>query len=820
MVWEIFATEAYRLTKRYNSLNEIIEDPWGPALAYAQDMQYIDWVNFQFKNFIIREKVLNQVVRVNIDGEMFPLSNYSSNQPLLYGDFITDRSGPKFGGYLFDNPGSEYLTSSISDKKRQELLTKQKQRTLEFCYEQGIDPLPDEQTIDVALSIFGRFHQTQRKLSDFDLTAVDTALFEQAVLEQLYRSDKLTRPEKEKLRMLPHLGSAIGKTAWQCGGQIHTDIIKEMLSMEYPSPELYRDKVMKGMIHPSSAMYIAPGEPGHDPQKTFIHLLIEDVGKIVRAEYLAFYQSYNIEPPQFYLPDSSGFPDVSYGTGIPFLEAEVAQINSDGSVLVSTHRENAEIGDIICDNSSIFGKVFNPANNFRRACYELEKLGISKESIDEALNDIEHVNLDQNEVFESTLKVLFEQYPEKEKQIEQIINDYYERKQFMETGLIFEEAGKKESQSQLFSREKKTGKLIGNVSDTGVFLVGALKRARTSTDEQERETATAHIQMTMLTTLINVARWGINSSNYMSVGQTQSQITSSEFQQSLNSRSYEAIGSSGIRKQLGLNNISEGEASRRLAEYQEGFQPVWKAIHDNGEFFRLIDEFRRCKIELRNATQENQGDLQIDFKNAREKLKQCVAHVVQVQMPELYKKLDPENNQSDLVINSLMNQLEESIDFGLNREKMLNQQKSTNVTVVVEAEAGDEGERYLLSAEQEKLLNNIRSLFESLKANEMRLEKLKNQLGKRTVPLSQLRFITNAADKQERYAHYYLPKLIRKIELQIILMQDKLMKVTPEEQVPEIEQLIKKSKEDVYARSNAVEDSQHESIKADANPRK
>ncbi|KTD75241.1 hypothetical protein [Legionella waltersii] len=820
MVWEIFATDAYLLTKRYNSLNEIIEDPWGPALAYAQDMEHIDWINFQFKNFIIRERVLNQVVQINIDGEMYPLSNYISNQPLVYGDFITDRSGPKFGGYLFDNPGSEYLTSSISDKERKELLAMQRQKTLEFCHEQGIAPLPDEQTMEHALSIFGRLHQTQRKLSDFDLTAVDTAQFEQSVLEELYRSDKLSPHEKETLRMLPNLASAIGKTAWQCGGRIQTDLIKEMLSMEYPSPELYKDKVLKGMIHPNSARYIAPGQPGHDPQKTFVHLLIEDVGKTVRAEYLAFYKRYNIEPPQFYLPDSSGFPDTSYGTGIPFLEAEIAQINRDGTVVVSTHRENAEIGDIICDNSSIFGKIFNPANNFRRACHEIAKLGISRESIEEALNDIEHVNLDQNEVFESTLEVLYEQYPEKEQQLLQIINDYYDRKQFMETGLIFEEAGKKESQSQLFSREKKTGKLIGNVSDTGVFLVGALKRAKTSTDQQERETATAHVQMTVLTTLINVARWGINSSNYMSVGHTHSQLSSSEFQQSLNARSYEARGSSGIRKQLGLNNISEEEASRRLAEYQEGFQPVWKAIHDNGEFFRLIDDFRRCKTELINATLENQGDLQIDFKNARDKLKQCVAHIVQTQMPELYKKLDPENNQSELVINSLMNQLEESIDFGLNREMMLHQKKSTGVTLAIVDEEATEGEKYLLSEEQENLLNKLRLLFESLKANEMRLEKLKNQLGKRAAPISQFRFITNPADKQERYAHYYLPKLIRKIELQIILEKDKLMKVTPEEQISEIEQRIKKCKEDVYALSRVADDSPHESIHAGKSPRK
>ncbi|HHT0595028.1 TPA: hypothetical protein ACTXXA_003676 [Legionella anisa] len=785
MPW--FSTKAHLLIERYKSITEIIADPQGEALAFAQDMNYVDWVNFQIKNFIIRKKVLNQPVRVDIDRVMVSLVNPDTKQPLLYQDFITDRSGPKFGGYLYDGPGTEYLTRNHNIKKVIKLIKTQKERTINFCEENNI-PQISKKTLSVATSTFKRKHPSQRRLSDYDLTALDTDILERAILAEVEK--KLTDEQVQALRNNPNLRTSIGKTAWQKGGRISTDLIIEFLNAKVPSNFTYSERVLGAMIHPEVPNHIKPDEINDDKDKTFIHFLILDVGEKIRDEYLKFYKKINVDPPVFYLPSSSGVPDTSYGLGIPFYEASISKIDRN-KIEISTHHEDIEIGDIICDNSSIFGKVFNPNNNFKIAQRELNKEGISNDVINKALIEYNKVGMDQLQVFERTLKKLIDQSNnmQEKKLITKILKNYENRQKFIGSGLIFEECGKKEAQSQLFRRENKKSKLIGNISDTGIFVSG-VRKAMDSKDYLKRKNATIHQQMAILTTLISITRWGVNHSNYKEVTNTHAEVTPQEFMDSLNGRSYKGEPSTGIRKRLNLNSISLLEATERLNSYERGFNPIWKAIQSNGEFFQFVDQYRESKEALKfvikkGVVSSELANKQLDFQESYNNLRTCLDKILISQMPELSQKLDEfvvEGIQRQDVVDSIMTQLEEAIDFGTNREllakknEVSNQTKKITPTPEKKMEPAELKEKRLhfnksMHIEEQKLSHKeikayekkLKDNKESLKEIEIKLndvtKKLKSVFGNE-IPHKPFHRDNRNAFSKELYSFYLLPVLI------------------------------------------------------------
>ena len=606
------------LSYRYHSLAEIAKDTLGPGLAFAQDMGYVDWLNYQMKNFIIRQRLLNQVVSINIDGDMVDLTNPDTAMPLLYGDFITDRSGPKFGGYLDETCGEDYLPGNVCLQEVEALIERQQQATLSYCQKKGL-PLPDPETLKIATSIFRRKHPSQRKLSDFDLTAREIGLLERAILNKV--SALLPPAQREKLQRSPQLKVEIGKTAWRLGGMVKTSVI--IATLNDPEPSIcrsYKDRVLE-TLH-------VPGEHGFHPQ-VFSHMLISGVGKVVRAEYLNFYSAIGEPAPVFYLRDSSAQPDTYYGLGIPFVEALISEVSTLGKFTLSTEGSDTEIGDIICDNSSIFGHVFNPNIHFQKICFELKtQHDISASLIAQAVARATKDNPEQHKVFEQALALLSTESslsPAQRLAAEKALTQYLAHHQFMETGLIFEEAGKKEGQSQLFKLKSNKGKLIGNISDTAIFLDQArqiIDDPSLPASDSKVIAAKAHMQMATLTTLFSVTRWGIKHTNHTAVGNTHDIISAKEFQQSLNQRSYTLRDTTGIREQLKLSNITEDEAQQRLDSYQHGFEPIWQFIREKAPFFELIKDYSIAKSALLYAHHQhyNQGIIHA----RQEKLSQSV----------------------------------------------------------------------------------------------------------------------------------------------------------------------------------------------------
>jgi hypothetical protein len=666
------------LISRYNSLAEIVQDKHGKALAFAQDMSYEDWLNYHMKNFIIRQRVLNQPVSIKIDGQLVELTNPDTNKQLIYSDFITDRSGPKFGGYLDETAGSEYLSGNVSKSKVDVLIDKQKQACIQYCQDNNL-PIPDEKTLDLATSIFKRKHQSQRRLSDFDLTARELGILEKSILKEVEKH--LDESEKIALANNPELIKEIGQTAWQVGGAINTSIIKEMLNAKEPSPKSYKERVMATRLHPDDPSYKPPEDKDHNPNLAFTHMLIDGVGKTVRQEYLNFYEAIGQQAPTFYFNTSSGKPDTYYGLGIPFLEASIRKVTQSGNLKLSTKSDDTEIGDIICDNSSIFGHVFNPNNNFQQIRDNLiTQQKIPDELFQHALQQATSVHSEQHKIFEQTFKNLSDDPRLTSQQkiaVDEALTSYLQRHQFMETGLIFEEAGKKEAQSQLFRSAKKTGKLIGNISDTAPFLDRAQKKIEKATRLNDRKALTnakAHLQMTMLSTLISVTRWGISSENNKQVGNTNNIISAVEFQQSLNERSYHASGSTGIRKQLKLDAITIEEAQRRIASYEKGFGAIWQNINDNDMFFNLVDNYKQAKADMVKANISGDPELihqrQEQLSQITQQLSNFINVMIKEQMPELSEKLDQMSPGADKtqartqMVQGLVKQLDEALCFG------------------------------------------------------------------------------------------------------------------------------------------------------------
>ncbi len=659
--------QASGLTARYNSLNDIVDDPLGRALAFAQDKKYSDWLNFQMKSFIIRERVMNQVVHVNIDGVMTPLTNPDTNLPLIYSDFITDRSGPKFGGYLNDAPGTEYLEGNADSQIVSELIKLQKEKTIQYCQKNNL-PIPDEESLNAAVSVFERKHKTQRKLSDFDLTARETNLLERAVKAEVEK--KLTPEQGLELNKNPKLASTIGKTAWQYGGIIDTKLVSEYLEAIVPSPITYEKAVRNRMVYPTDPDFNQFIEP---PRYQFTHMLIEGVGKTVRQEYLKFYEHINEPVPaiNLYRNDSSGVPDLIYGLGIPFMEASIESLDDNGKLKLTTDHSQVEIGDIICDNSSIFGRIFSPKNNFDAACTSLQLKGITEEKIKSAMIAVADEGMGQSQVFEHTLRYLVNDPTLDASQKEasqQVFNQYKQQEQFIESGLIAEESAKKEGQSQSFRRKNSSEKLIGNISDTAPFVEGIMKTASNSNSHNQSD-AKAHLQIIMLTTLISVTRWGVNASNHEHVKDTHAHITPEAFMDSINKRSYEGDESTEIRKKLKLNDISIEEAKIRLDAYKKGFEPIWETIQKNEFFYQLVEHYKEAKKALSNDP--SNINLQNDLSDSHFALKNELNKIITEQMPDLAEKLDqftPGEKQKKEALNSIMEQLVEAIDFGYDRE--------------------------------------------------------------------------------------------------------------------------------------------------------
>lgn len=663
-----------QLTDKYKSLIDIVKDPSGKVLAYAMDMSYVDWLNFEIKNFIIRRAVMNQPVSVVIDGELTYLTNPETNVPLLYSDFITDRSGPKFAGYLNEKPGMEYLTANVDPDKRTRLMGLQERSTLRFC-RVNVLTLPDKESLNIALAVFAKKHQVQRKLSDFDLTARETSLLESAVLLAL--KDKLNPKQFEKFEKNPKLAKAIGKTAWQVGGNISTVRINDYLNAETPPELSYEQSVRQSMIFPGTPNFKKYDEPGYDPSTAFTHMLIDGVGRTVRDHYLTFYKSLNETAPVFYRPDSSGVPDTFYGVGIPFFEASVEKINPDGTIKFSTNKDVIEIGDIICDNSSIFGRIFNAKNNFGLMCKKFLSIGITKEQIDTIQLRVAKPGMTQLQVYNATLEELIKALPlETRKKGSELFRKYQLQLDFMESSLIAEEAGKKEGQSQLYKREKNFGKLIGNISDIAPFVIGMLNAAPQS------QNARAHLDILKLTTLISVTRWGIDHSNHNEVQNTHLTVSPEQFMDSLNARSYQGEPSSGIRAAFKLNKISKEESVKRLQEYQTGFEPIWQSIQRNKTFFTLINQYKLAKELLNAAPKEDAAESLLNFQEAHSALKMHLEKMIKEEMPALAQKLNdfsanPEEKTE--AINNIMDQLEEAIAFGMAREHVLRQRNGNSL---------------------------------------------------------------------------------------------------------------------------------------------
>jgi len=633
------------------------------TMAALADMSMAEFANFAIKRLVIRLGVLEQPVIIEIDGKNTPLLHPHPcvdgiGLPLHYSDFVVDRSGPKFLGALDAEVAVETLMEKDAELKAM-LTSLNEKRDPSEAFETDIVavarrlakariwgdssfknfPIAPAETLprktgraylelkdlksakvdpDDVTTVFLQKHLVQRRLSDFDLTARETETFALAIGKALGKLKSGT-PSREFIL-------EIGRIAWQIGGPIDRKLIDAALAAETASAKTSSPKTAIRFYNEAIASdprFI----PAEGSGSKYYHVLFHEVGPLVGS----------------LLKGAKPKIDAGYGLGIPYFGPEVEE-GSDG-VLKPSHPE--EIGDIICDETSHYGAVFSHNILITSTLEKLKKtddIGVKKT-----------LNLRDN------FNVWLRKFNATEYQ------EFMKESAFIDTILMFEQIAKKEAQSQLFKveassqdakkKKKGLGKLMGNVSDVGQFLLGASKL----------DNSALYVDVVKLSCLVAMPRWGINASNLSGVRDTAAVVTAQEFAQSINERSYchlRTVASDGRelldplspRLHLEWAGIDEKTAQQRLDDFRNGMTPVWEFIQRQGTYFGLVDAFIQA---IRNNR---------DLRDQRTAIRRAVATILSGQLSQLHAKIDA-TGKLEAFLDSITDQVETTARFFLMRTR-------------------------------------------------------------------------------------------------------------------------------------------------------
>lgn len=603
------------------------------SLAALADMKASELANFAIKRLFIRKGVLEQPVVVKIDGAQVELKHPQTGGklPLLYSDFIVDRSGPKFLGALDADVAVEtlmYKDSCISTllaklkkdpagPKAQSFYDSNlihmvrdnaKRRFDKLKAEKPSDyPALTKNEVDAATSVFEHKHMAQRKLSDFDLTARETETLSRAIGAVL--KDKLGKEVPEKLML--HVGSRL----WSEGGPIESRYVKQAIDESGGDVDAAIAKY--GQIVAADKRFVLDPKvhngTGYRGGQWY-HILIDEVGAIACR----------------LLEGSEPRVDAGYGLGIPYYAQEV----EEGHGKLEPHGKKEEIGDIICDETSHYGTVFSHNKNIDAA---FRKLGRGYEGLDARKN-----------LRENCRAIVKGTAAEK---------DYKAREAFIDSMLMFEQISKKEAQAQLFKVKKNTSKLMGNVSDVSQFLYGVdicLRVAKSNGRDDEVKRLEAFKEVVTLSCLVAFPRWGINAGNLSSVDDTAGQISKEQFADSINERSYGHLDDyDSPRVHVEWAKIDAVIAKQRLDDYKSGMKPIWELIRGQGAYFAAMDELIKAVTD------------KAPRKTARDKVRGELSKVLD-KLPNLKAQI---GGDVDALLDALAGQCEESAQFQYIRTK-------------------------------------------------------------------------------------------------------------------------------------------------------
>jgi hypothetical protein len=680
------------LTNRYKKVTDILNDKKIPSLAAAADMSVEDYVNFQIKRLVIIKAILEQPVVVKfitLDGseEETILTHPISGVTLYYSDFLVDRSGPKFLGALNPHTAIDMLLPKVTEvivKQAIDLSRRRLEDKVNGLYKKAPDYYiiltPDEFT--QASSIFWLPHTVQRRLSDFDLVAKEIDTLSAAIGTHLKHELKKEIPEK--------LAKKIGLLAWERGNKIYYEIVMEALNDKKESPENAYEN-----------LYNTFKENRKPDDQDFYHMLIDSNGVKVFTE---------AGLPNIAGDWTAGEVDLFYGLGVPFMGAEVRQwkgnaVYPKGILVLTTqmyadfdvkkltkelltkyvgngkdfeefkkHHGKYELGDIVTDATSHYAKAFSHDYNIQTM--QTQIFGKQIISLSEYYSGFFRLGLNFREKFEAVLdnniRSLGGRLDAGGKgalaQLKEIKREYEERKHFIDTVLMFEEIAKKEAQSQLFKATKNKKKLSGNISDITQFMKGAIEQSKREEDANRHEQINALIDIVKLSSLISMPRWGITSANHSRVGNTAEGIVDAkEFMEQLNARSYEHLWGekNSPRVMLKWAQIDLEEAKRRISDYNIYMLPVWKMVQESEDYFKAVDALKSAREEY--TKEKIRSKLNVITK-AREAVKAEVDKILKKKLTSLNSQIDKFARSRNEVIESLTEQVDQSVKFAIQRE--------------------------------------------------------------------------------------------------------------------------------------------------------
>jgi hypothetical protein len=254
-----------------------------------------------------------------------------------------------------------------------------------------------------------------------------------------------------------------------------------------------------------------------------------------------------------------------------------------------------------------------------------------------------------------------------------IYDNYQVDNRFIDCIHIFEESAKKASQCFLFGKDNKKSKIIGNISDIGPWIHEVRKKIieeqdPTNSNHNNLSTSKSLLQAFELSMLINLPRWGVTVDNMSKVGDAEKSISADEFTNSINQRSYTYDNifekKNGVRKKLKYAAITLVEGEKRLNMYKKDMQLTYDKFNatEFKEYFQLIEHFSSTiTTNIDNYTQAKDN-----LKNYLIKKDGLIAN----QFPDLAKKMNQLNEQGESFVDNIILQIEESIVFNINREKV------------------------------------------------------------------------------------------------------------------------------------------------------
>lgn len=553
------------LVNHFESVGDILTNKDGKIdiIAAAMDKDQTKTAELMFKQFVFIKGMLREPVVTQIDGDWVELKHPHTGNPLTYGDVLTDRSGPKFGGHLVHGVGEEFLTLSAEEKRIREEVKQE-------CAEKaraaaGDNPPADlEAMIESGTATFNHPSAFMRELGDYDSKMADFNLLCQATGAAIKKKTNLDLTLDEQYE--------VTLTHWMYGGGIKTEHLQAARDGDKNYGQLVQKDLSKN-----------PPPEGEE------HMQIKAFGNAMKR--------LGVGPEALGMKIGMVFNE----NGCSIEATSRALMRRTDGTFAATGKMR-EIFDTLGDSGLDFEPTLTKGRLDEGSLVRLrEEMGRHlkpAEAVGSAIQAAMEKQKEKGSAFDFVrlVKDIAEAHPENtdlQTTLEERAVKYSLRHAQLKAVEMDEEIGQKialsghQHEKGIAQQEEVFGKLSGNASDILERLFAMYERR-----ENDDSSAKSHQQLVVLSTLVGEGCWGTTEEKLNDVGKFLEQLKPGEFAQYITAR---ADTEGKLRKKIGYwGGMTEEQAAVELPKFKKGVNSVLELVRKQSGYFAVMDNLGRA----------------------------------------------------------------------------------------------------------------------------------------------------------------------------------------------------------------------------------